>query len=112
VTKLQKNIRNFIYQSRKQWYTDGSSNICFKYVAIALSDFAILNEEFMQYLMTDLHQRFIGALNYNKPLSVGDVFRADNTKTYTVVSINDTRNKSKDVKSVTVIPVREAVAAH
>ncbi|GBO55351.1 hypothetical protein APA_3401 [Pseudanabaena sp. lw0831] len=73
---------------------------------------SILNEEFMQYLMTDLHQRFIGALNYNKPLSVGDVFRADNTKTYTVVSINDTRNKSKDVKSVTVIPVREAVAAH
>jgi len=46
-------------------------------------------------------------LNYNKPLAVGDVFRAGNTKTYTVVSINDTRNKSKDVKSVTVIPVRE-----
>jgi hypothetical protein len=65
----------------------------------------------MQYLMTDLHQRFIGSLHYNKPLAVGDVFRADNTKTYTVVSINDTRNQSKDVKSVTVIPVREAVAA-
>ncbi|MFM7599856.1 MAG: hypothetical protein ACKO7R_01445 [Pseudanabaena sp.] len=61
--------------------------------------------------MTDLHQRFIGALNYNKPLSVGDVFRAGNTKTYTVVSINDPRDK-KDVKSVTVIPVREAVNAH
>jgi len=72
----------------------------------------IFNEELMQYLMTDLHQRFIGALNYNKPLSVGDVFRADNTKSYTVVSINATRNQSKDVKSVTVIPVREPVAAH
>jgi hypothetical protein len=65
----------------------------------------------MQYLMTDLHQRFIGSLNYNQPLAVGDVFRADNTKTYTVVSINDTRNKAKDVKSVTVIPVRETVSA-
>ncbi|NUN66170.1 hypothetical protein HCU40_15755 [Pseudanabaena biceps] len=65
----------------------------------------------MQYLMTDLHQRFIGSLNYNKKLVVGDVFRADNTKAYTVVSINDTRNQSKDVKSVTVIPVREPVAA-
>jgi len=69
--------------------------------------FDYYNEEFMQYLMSDLHQRFIGSLNYNKPLAVGDIFRADNTKTYTVVSINDTRNKSKDVKSVTVIPVRE-----
>ncbi|PZU94910.1 MAG: hypothetical protein DCE90_13905 [Pseudanabaena sp.] len=65
----------------------------------------------MQYLMTDLHQRFVGSLHYNKPLAVGDVFRADNTKTYTVVSINDTRNQSKDVKSVTVIPVREPVSA-
>jgi hypothetical protein len=65
----------------------------------------------MQYLMTDLHQRFVGSLHYNKPLAVGDVFRADNTKTYTVVSINDTRNQSKDVKSVTVIPVREPVAS-
>lgn len=74
--------------------------------------FGYFNEEFMQYLMTDLHQRFIGALNYNKPLSVGDVFRADNTKSYTVVSINDTRNKSKDVKSVTVIPVRDVVTAN
>ena len=66
----------------------------------------------MQYLMTDLHQRFIGSLHYNKPLTVGDIFRADNTKSYTVVSINNTRNQSKDVKSVTVIPVREPVAAH
>lgn len=65
----------------------------------------------MQYLMTDLHQRFVGSLHYNKPLAVGDVFRADNTKTYTVVSINDTRNQSKDVRSVTVIPVREPVNA-
>ncbi|MDX2255549.1 MAG: hypothetical protein NW214_08550 [Pseudanabaenaceae cyanobacterium bins.39] len=55
--------------------------------------------------MTDLHQRFIGALNHSKPLSVGDTFHAGNTKTYTVVSINDTRN-NKEVKSVTVIPVR------
>ncbi|OIP69681.1 MAG: hypothetical protein AUK48_14300 [Oscillatoriales cyanobacterium CG2_30_44_21] len=66
----------------------------------------------MQYLMTDLHQRFVGSLHYNKRLAVGDVFRADNTKTYTVVSINDTRNQSKDVKSVTVIPVREPVIAN
>ncbi|WP_225902913.1 hypothetical protein [Pseudanabaena yagii] len=82
-----------------------------QYVLAAYCDryakFDYYNEEFMQYLMSDLHQRFIGSLNYNKPLAVGDIFRADNTKTYTVVSINDTRNKSKDVKSVTVIPVRE-----
>jgi hypothetical protein len=82
------------------------------HIAIAAAIFKILNEEFMQYLMSDLHQRFIGSLNYNKPLAVGDIFRADNTKTYTVVSINDTRNKSKDVKSVTVIPVRETANTH
>jgi hypothetical protein len=70
----------------------------------------LFSEEFMQYLMTDLHQRFIGALNHNKPLSVGDTFHAGNTKAYTVVSISNSRN-NKDVKSVTVIPVREPVAA-
>lgn len=64
----------------------------------------------MQYLMTDLHQRFIGSLQHNKPVAVGDVLCADNTKNYRVVSINDTRNQSKDVKSITVIPLRAMIA--
>jgi hypothetical protein len=57
----------------------------------------------MQYLMMDLHQRFIGTLNYNTPLAVGDMFQAANAKTYTVVSIDATRNANKQHKSVTVI---------
>ncbi|CAN1210577.1 hypothetical protein TUMEXPCC7403_10300 [Tumidithrix helvetica PCC 7403] len=57
----------------------------------------------MQYLMMDLHQRFIGTLNYNTPLAVGDKFEASNAKTYTVVSIDASRNPSKKHKSVTVI---------
>jgi hypothetical protein len=88
-----------VYRWQQQYVL---ATYCYRY-----AKFDYYNEEFMQYLMSDLHQRFIGSLNYNKPLAVGDIFRADNTKTYTVVSINDTRNKSKDVKSVTVIPVRE-----
>jgi len=57
----------------------------------------------MQYLMMDLHQRFIGTLMQNKPLVIGDVFKAANAKSYTVVSIDSSRGHDKSVKSLTVI---------
>lgn len=57
----------------------------------------------MQYLMMDLHQRFIGTVNQTKQLSLGDVFKADNAKTYTVVSIDASRRNNSSVKSLTVI---------
>jgi hypothetical protein len=62
----------------------------------------------MQYLMMDIHQRFIGTLSQAK-LAVGDVLEAGNAKTYTVVSINPSRNMDKNTKSVTVIPKQAAL---
>ncbi len=61
--------------------------------------------------MMDLHQRFIGTLNYNAPLSVGDIFKANNAKTYTVVSIDSSRSRDKNIKSLTVIAHNAAVSA-
>jgi len=59
----------------------------------------------MQYLMMDLHQRFIGALQQDEPLLVGDVLRVGASKKYTVVRVDAVRNApNKPVRSVTVIP--------
>jgi hypothetical protein len=63
----------------------------------------------MQYLMMDIHQRFIGTLNRNAQLAVGDVLEASNAKTYTVVSINAAQNRDRNTKSVTVIPRHAAL---
>jgi hypothetical protein len=60
----------------------------------------------MQYLMTDLHQRFIGSLNRNTPLVIGETLQLgelDSAKSYTVVSIDSSRSRDQNVKSVTVI---------
>lgn len=57
----------------------------------------------MQYLMMDLHQRFIGTLNHNSKLSIGDTFKVDNAKTYMVVRIDASRSNDRNVKSLTVI---------
>ncbi len=66
----------------------------------------------MQYLMMDLHQRFIGTLNYNAPLTVGDIFKANNAKIYTVVSVDSSRSRDKNIKSLTVIANTAANAAN
>jgi hypothetical protein len=68
----------------------------------------------MQYLMTDLHQRFIGSLNRNTPLVIGETLQVgepDSVKSYTVVSIDSTRSRDKNVKSVTVIAYSTAKSA-
>jgi hypothetical protein len=66
----------------------------------------------MQYLMMDLHQRFIGALQQEAPLAVGDVLRVGNAKRYKVVRVDGIRNAPhKPVKSVTVIPIATAMAS-
>ncbi|AFY73027.1 hypothetical protein Syn7502_00907 [Synechococcus sp. PCC 7502] len=60
----------------------------------------------MQYLMTDLHQRFIGSLNRSTPLVIGETLEVgepDSVKSYTVVSIDASRSRDQNVKSVTVI---------
>lgn len=64
----------------------------------------------MQYLMMDLHQRFIGTLNHNSKLSIGDTFKVDNAKTYMVVRINASRDNNRNVKSLTVIAHNGALA--
>lgn len=67
----------------------------------------------MQYLMTDLHQRFIGSLNRNTPLVIGEVLQVgdiDSAKSYTVVSIDSSRSRDQNVKSVTVIAASNSPA--
>lgn len=59
----------------------------------------------MQYLMTDLHQRFIGSLTRTTPLVIGETLQVA-LKSYTVVSIDGTRNNDQNVKSVTVIATK------
>jgi hypothetical protein len=67
-------------------------------------------EEFlMQYLMMDIHQRFIGSFNRSTKLVVGEVLEAKNAKSYTVVSIDVARNRDQNTKAVTVIPRQAAL---
>lgn len=54
----------------------------------------------MKYLMVDLHQRFLGSITQEPPLSVGDTF-ATQSRSYMVVGIQTAREP--DVRSVTVI---------
>ncbi|MFN3926049.1 MAG: hypothetical protein ACK4QL_01720 [Pseudanabaenaceae cyanobacterium] len=66
----------------------------------------------MQYLMMDLHQRFIGALQQDTPLAIGDILRVGDAKRYKVVRVDAIRNApNKPVKSVTVIPIVSAKAS-
>ncbi len=59
----------------------------------------------MQYLLMDLHQRLIGALQQDNPPKVGDVLKVGGGKKYTVIRVDALRNTPhKPVKSVTVIP--------
>jgi hypothetical protein len=67
----------------------------------------------MQYLMTDLHQRFIGSLNRNTPLVIGETLQVgepDSIKSYTVVGIDASRSRDQNVKAVTVIACNNSTA--
>ncbi len=67
----------------------------------------------MQYLMTDLHQRFIGSLNRNTPLAIGETLQVgepESAKSYTVVSIDSSRSRDRNIKAVTVIANSNAQA--
>jgi hypothetical protein len=65
----------------------------------------------MQYLMTDLHQRFIGSLNRNTPLAIGETLQVgEPEKSYTVVGIDASRSRDQNVKSVTVIACSNSTA--
>ena len=65
----------------------------------------------MQYLMTDLHQRFIGSLTRTTPLVIGETLQVA-LKSYTVVSIDATRNNDQNIKAVTVIASKPVDAAN
>jgi hypothetical protein len=66
----------------------------------------------MQYLVMDLRQRFLGTIDQGKAMVVGDVFQANDAKSYTVVRIDQSRSPHKPIKSLTVIAhtVQKAVA--
>lgn len=67
----------------------------------------------MQYLMTDLHQRFIGSLSRNTPLVIGETLKVgepESAKSYTVVSIDSSRSRDQNIKAVTVIANSNAQA--
>lgn len=57
----------------------------------------------MQYLLVDSHQRFLGTLKSEKKMTLGDVFQTEESQTYTVVGINQARQHSNLLKSLTVV---------
>ncbi|HEY9625323.1 MAG TPA: hypothetical protein V6C78_33695 [Crinalium sp.] len=59
----------------------------------------------MQYLLIDAHKRFLGTLNSQETLAVGDVFQSHNEQTYAVVGLNWSAQRNSQTQSLTVIPV-------
>ncbi len=57
----------------------------------------------MQYLLVDSHQRFLGTLKSEKKMTLGDVFQTEEAQTYTVVGVNQARQHSNLLKSLTVV---------
>jgi hypothetical protein len=59
----------------------------------------------MQYLLIDAHKRFLGTLDSEEALSVGDTFQNDNNQTYAVVGLNWSLQRNRNAQSLTVIRV-------
>jgi len=60
----------------------------------------------MQYLMVDLHQRFVGTLERPQPLAVGEAIEAD-AKSYVVVGIDPTgKRRSRPTPTLIVMDNR------
>ncbi|NJK59228.1 MAG: hypothetical protein HC918_01720 [Oscillatoriales cyanobacterium SM2_1_8] len=60
----------------------------------------------MQYLMVDLHQRFVGTVERPQPLTVGEAIEAD-AKSYVVVGIDPTgKQRNRPVPTLTVMDNR------
>jgi len=51
----------------------------------------------------DLRQRFLGTIDRTTSIAVGEVFQTNDTKSYTVVRIEESRSPHKPIKSLTVI---------
>lgn len=62
----------------------------------------------MEYLLMDLHRRFLGTMNSNRTLSIGDTFEDATAKTYTVVRIDPSRERSRPSQSLTVVRLSAA----
>ncbi|MDX2097238.1 MAG: hypothetical protein SFW36_05630 [Leptolyngbyaceae cyanobacterium bins.59] len=57
----------------------------------------------MDYLLVDSHQRFLGTLNYNNSLAVGDIFKDHNEQTFAVIGKNWTNRRNSQLESLTVV---------
>jgi hypothetical protein len=64
----------------------------------------------MQYLVMDLRQRFLGTIDRSTTINVGEVFQTNDTKSYTVVRIEEARSPHKQIKSLTVIATTQPKA--
>ncbi|WP_041269113.1 hypothetical protein [Geitlerinema sp. PCC 7407] len=62
----------------------------------------------MEYLLMDLHRRFLGTMNSNRTLSIGDTFEDSTAKTYTVVRIDPSRERNRPSQSLTVVRLSAA----
>lgn len=59
----------------------------------------------MQYLLVDSRQRFLGTLTCEASLHVGDVFQNENSHSYAVVGLNQSRQRSPRTPSLTVVRI-------
>lgn len=66
----------------------------------------------MQYLLMDIHRRFVGTFYSATELAIGDTLQADSSQNYAVIGI-DWEGKNREARhSVTVIPTtRSATTA-
>lgn len=59
----------------------------------------------MEYVLIDSHQRFLGTFRAERMMSIGDIFQNTNAQTYAVIGINQARQRSRALQSLTVVRV-------
>jgi len=65
----------------------------------------------MQYLLMDIHHRFVGTFHSTTALAIGDTLQADSTQNYAVIGI-DWEGQNREFRhSVTVIPTSKSATA-
>ena len=58
----------------------------------------------MHYVLIDSHQRFLGTLDSQQPLAIGDTFQQGNPgSTYAVIGLNQAHQRHPARQSLTVI---------
>lgn len=64
----------------------------------------------MQYLLMDIHRRFVGTFHSVTELAIGDTLQAESAQNYAVIGIDWEGQNRESRHSVTVIPTSRSTA--